>query len=309
MTTPEAGQRIAYHNGHFVSEREVKVPFRDRGFTRGDAVFDTSRTFNGQPFRLQEHIDRLFRSLSYVQIEPPLNAEELLDISNEVLARNRPLLGKNEDYWLFQRVTRGLDAVGDEGWATDGPTVIVDCFPLMLKERAHLFRDGIELLVSSLRRVPPMCISPNAKSHNYLNLVLAHLEAQAQNPNAWALLLDIDDHLAESDGSNIFVVKKGTLYTPREEFVLAGVSRQTVIELAAELGIPCSEADLTVDDAVEADEIFLTSTSLCLCPVQRFNGHSVGSGEIQGAITEQLTAAYSRLVGCDIRAQYLAHLP
>ncbi len=305
--TPRANHRVAYFNGRIVPEREVVVPFRDRGFKYGDAAFDMTRTFHGLPFRLKEHIDRFYRSLRYLQIDPGLSPAEMVSVSEEVLERNRHFLTPETDYWLGQRVSRGLAAVGDEGWDQTGPTVIVECIPLPLKARARLFRDGIDIVVPPTRRVPPDSLSPRAKTHNYLNLIIADLEAKAQDEEAWSVLLDTNGHLAEGIGSNIFLVRDGTVMTPQERFVLPGVSRQTVIELCGELGIPCREADLDLYDAATADEIFMTSTSLRICSVRSIAGRTL-SGSIPGPVTRHLTDAYARLVDCDFVAQYLQQL-
>jgi branched-chain amino acid aminotransferase len=151
-------------------------------------------------------------------------------------------------------------------------------------------------------------VSPRAKTHNYLNLVLGDLEAKAHDPGAWSLLLDDRGNLAEGTGSNIFLVKNGILKTPCGHNVLPGVSRATVIELAARLGIEFQETDLDPFDAATADEIFITSTSLCLCPVSSFNRRKVGNGAIPGPVTTRLTHAYVELIGFDFVAQYRAHL-
>src|SRR3954471_11523163 len=157
---PRANHRVAYFNGKIVPEREVVVPFRDRGFKYGDAAFDMTRTFHGRPFKLKEHVDRFYRSLRYLQIDPGLNPAEMVGISEEVLDRNRHFLTADTDYWLGQRVSRGVDAVGDEGWEQDGPTVIVECLPLPLEQRARLFRDGIDVIVPATGRTSPDALSP-----------------------------------------------------------------------------------------------------------------------------------------------------
>jgi len=300
--------RVAYFNGRIVPEREVLLPFRDRGFKYGDAAFDMTRTFNGVPFRLAEHVERFYRSLRYLRIDPGLMPAEMVAISEEILARNRHFLTPDSDFWLAQRVSRGVDAVGDEGWEYTGPTVIVECIPLPLRARARYYREGIDIVVPPTRRVSPDALSPRAKTHNYLNLITADLEAKAQDPLAWSVLLDRDGHLAEGIGSNIFLVQAGTVLTPRDRFVLPGISRQTVIDLCGELGIPCEEADLDLYDAANTDEIFMSSTSLCLCPVRSIGGRRPAA-PIPGPITRRLTDAYTRLVGCDFVAQYLKHLP
>jgi len=299
--------RVAYFNGKIVPEREVVVPFRDRGFKYGDAAFDMTRTFNGRPFKLQEHIDRFYRSLRYLRIDPGLAPAEIVRISEEVLERNRHFLTPDTDYWLGQRVSRGVDAVGDEGWEHIGPTVIVECIPLPLKARARLFRDGIDIVVPPTRRVSPEALSPRAKTHNYLNLITADLEAKAQDKEAWSVLLDAEGHLAEGIGSNIFVVRDGAVMTPYARWVLPGVSRATVIELCRTLGIACGEADLDLYDAGTADEIFMTSTSLCICPVRSIAGRHLPE-PLPGTVTQRLIEAYAQLVDCDFVAQYLRHL-
>jgi branched-chain amino acid aminotransferase len=303
-----SNQRVAYFNGKIVPERDVVIPFRDRSFTKGDGVFDMTRSFNGRIFKIKEHIDRLYRSLRYTRIDIGLKPAEMIEISEDVLNRNRHLLGKDEDYWIGQRISRGVDAVGDEGWERVGPNVIVDCVPLPFKQRATLYRDGMRVMVPPTRRVAPSMLSPRAKMHQYLNLTIADMEAKAADPEAWSILLDENGNLAEGTGSNIFLVTDGKIATPRERYVLPGVSRATVIDLARGLGIPLAEADIDLYDAANADEIFVTSTSLVVCPVSKFNGAPVGDGSVPGPITKRLTQAYSDFVGCDFVRQYTRHL-
>lgn len=307
MSDARANHRVAYFNGKIMPERDVVIPFRDRGFKQGDAAFDMTRTFHGRPFRLKEHIDRFYRSLRYLRIDPGLSPAEMLAASEEVLERNRHFLTQDTDYWLAQRVSRGVDAVGDEGWEHTGPNVIVECIPLPLKKRARLFRDGIDIIIPSTRRVSPDALSPRAKMHNYLNLVVADMEVKAQDKEAWSVLLDAQGHLAEGIGSNIFLVRDGEVMTPHERWVLPGVSRAAVMDLCRDLEIPCREADLDLYDASTADEIFLTSTSLCVCPVLSIGGRPL-PGPLPGPVTRRLTEAYARLVDCDFVAQYLKHL-
>jgi len=303
--TPE---RVAWFNGHLVPESEATISFRDRGFKFGDAVFDLARTFAGRPFKLREHIDRLYRSLAYVRIDPGLAPDEMLAVTEEVLEANVPLLPEDGDYWVGQRVSRGVDAVDGEPTSHAGPTVIVECTPIPFASRAACFRDGIEVITPATRRVPPDALSPRAKTHNYLNLVLGDLEVGAQHPGAWAVLLDVNGNLAEGLGSNVFLVRDGDLYTPREDYVLPGVSRQTVMDLAQGLGLCVFEQDLSLYDASAADEAFLTSTSLCMCPVRAINGAPCGDGRAPGEVTARLIEAYAELVGFDFVAQYLRHL-
>src|SRR6516165_8399095 len=301
-------ERVASFNGRIVRESEVLIPFRDQGFLRGDAVFDMTRSFAGKAFRVEEHVARLYRSLRYLDIDPGLSPGEMAAISEDVLARNRHLLGPGEDYWLAQRISRGVSRAPGDNWERYGPNVIVDCVPLPLRERARLFRDGIDVATPSVRRTPPDSLSPRAKMHQYLNLVLADREVKAQNRDAWGVLLDVNGNLSEGQGSNIFLVRDGRLLTPRERYVLPGVSRHAVIDLARKLDIPFEETDIDLYDAYTADECFLTSTSLCICGVRSLNGRTFSSDAVPGPFTRRLTDAYKELVGCDFVAQYLRRL-
>lgn len=297
-------ERVAYINGEIVPESQAKVSIRDRGFVYGDAVFDTTRTFGGRIFKLKEHLDRLYNSLKYMRIDPGLTKDQMADLTMQVLNANLPLLDPQDDYWVTQRVTRGVR--GEEG--QQRPTVVIECTPLPFKARARYYRDGLPVVTPSIRRTPPESVSPRAKVHNYINLVLAELEVKAQAPDAWAILLDTNGNLSEGIGSNFFVVKNGVVMTPREQYVLGGISRQTVIELAQELSIEVREADIDLFDAYTADEAFVTSTSFCICPVSTLNGAAIGDGKVPGPVTDRLQKAYSGLVGIDIVGQYLRHL-
>src|SRR5260370_14109304 len=192
-----ANERVAWFNGKIVRESEVLIPFRDQGFLRGDAVFDMTRSFNGKAFRLAEHIARLDGSLRYLEIDPGMPASELAAISEDVLARNRHLLGPGEDYWLAQRISRGVNRVPGDNWDHYGPNVMVECVPLPLHERAKHFLDGIEIVTPSLRRTPPASPSPRAKKHHDLNLVLSDRDVYPQNPDACGVFLAATRHLPD----------------------------------------------------------------------------------------------------------------
>ncbi len=307
-TTRQTSQRIVYLNGDYVPEPEATVHVSDRGFIYGDAVFDTARTFNGKIFRLQDHVDRLMRSLRYLRIDPGLTAKQIVDISGEVLDRNRHLLGADEDYWVFQRITRG-PAFAEPVDGESSATVIVLCIPLPLAVRAPLFRDGIEVVIPTTRRIAPDALSPNAKTNNYLNLIVAGQETEKIARGSWPILLDYRGFLCEGSGSNIFLVRDGMVMTPQEQYVLPGISRKVVIELCGKLDIPCRETDLTHFDMTTADEAFITSTSICMCPVKSFNGELTADTTIPGPITKKLMDAYCEEIGFDYIAQYMAHMP
>lgn len=298
-----AQERVAYINGEILPESEVNIPFRDRGFTAGDTVYDTARTFGKKIFKLQEHLDRLYNSLKYMRMDPGLSKEQMRDLTMQVLEANLSLLGETDDYWVSQQVTRGVPT--DEGLK---PTVLIDCAPLPFEERANYYRDGMPVIVPSVRRTPPEAMSPRAKVHNYINLQLAEMEVKAQNPSAWPVLLDMNGNLAEGPGSNFFIVKDGALITPREQYILSGISRKTAIELALELGVEVHEVDIDLYDAYTADEAFVTSTSFCICPVSSVNGNDIADGAVPGQVTNRLMNAYSGLVGMDFVQQYLERL-
>lgn len=301
-------ERLAWFNGELMPESQVRLSFRDRGWLFGDTAFDVARTFAGRPFKLAEHVERLFRSLAYLQIDPGCTRDEMVDISMRVIEANLPTLGPDEDFWVAQRISRGILAPEGESPEYEGPTTVVDCTPLPFYSRAPQFRDGIDVIVPAVRRTPPESLSPRAKMCNYLNVILGDLQAKAMNPEAWAVLLDANGNLTEGLGSNLFLVGDGVLRTPREDFVLPGVSRQVVLDLADGLGIEHQECDISLYDAYNADEAFLTSTSLCMCPVRRINGVTMKSGSVPGPLSARLSDAYKELVGLDFVAQYLRHL-
>ena len=297
-------ERVVYFNGEIIPESEAKVSIRDRGFIFGDAVFDTTRTFGGTIFKLKEHLDRFYNSLKYMRIDPGMTQDRMAELTREVVDANLPLLGENGDMWASQRISRGTPT-------TDGkfnPTVIIETLPIPFAAAARHFRDGMSVVTPATRRTPPECMSPRAKLHNYINLFLGEQEVKAQNPEAIPILLDINGNLCEGSGANILIVKKGVVITPKDQYILAGISRQTTMELAANRGIEVREENIDLFDAYTADEAFITSTSYCICPVSSVNGIGIGDGSVPGAVTHRLQTAYSQLVGIDIVKQYLSRL-
>jgi len=297
-----ASNRIAYLDGALVDEDQVRLSFRDAGAFRGEGVYDSARTFDGRVMWLRPHLERLWRSLAYLRIEPPIGIDELERVSLEVAAINYERVGA--DIWVTQRVTAG---VPPEFGGTGTPTVIVECFPIPFASRAATFRDGIRALTPTVRRTPPWAVSPHAKTVDLLNLRLAAMEVAAVDPAALALVCDENGNLAEGPGANVFAVSRGVLVTPRVDHVLPGVTRQVVIELAHEIGLEVVERDVPLFDAYTADELFVTSTSYCICPVASLNGARPRAGRIPGPVTERLQDAFSARVGIDVVDQYLRH--
>ena len=297
-------ERVAYVNGEIVPESQALISIHDRGFLQGYSVFDTTRTFKHKIFKLDEHLNRFYNSLKYARLDPGMDISQMAQITMQVLETNLPLIGDDDDYWVTQRVSRGIS--GPEG---DKPTIIVESVPLPFAARAKYYKDGMPVVIPSVRRTPPEVLSPRAKIQNYANLVQAEFEVKDKNPDGWPILLDMNGNLCEGPGSNFFIVKNGAVVTPREQFVLAGISRATTIELAQELGIETREEDIDLYDAYTADESFVTSTSFCICPVSSINGSPVGDlNTVPGPVTSRLLDAYSGLVGIDIQGHYLSRL-
>ncbi len=302
-----AEEKIVYFNGAMTPASQVGISIYDRGFLYGDAVFDATRTFGGQTFRLDRHIDRLYNSLRYLRIDVGMTKAEMTEATEAVVAHNYPLLPAGQDMWVMQRISRGVEAPDRAGGLQ--PTIIIESHAIPFAARAALYRDGARISTPSVPRIPPRFLSPRAKTHNYLNLILGELEAHGEDPDAWAILLDEFGNLTEGRGSNVFLVKDNVVMTPKSQYVLEGVTRNQTLELAEGLGIQTVERDLDLYDAYTADEAFLTSTSLCICPVSAVNGSETGDGVVPGPVTHRLMTAFSDLVGMDFAEQYLAHLP
>ena len=217
---------------------------------------------------------------------------------------NVPLLGKNEDYWIFLRITRGT--VNKEG--ENVPNVIIHCTNIPFKQRANFYDSGMPIIFPSVRRTPHDALSPRAKVNQYINFTMADLEAHNIDKNAKAVLLDKNGNITEGSGANIFLVKNNEIFTPKEQYVLAGIGRSDAIGLAKGLGMTLIEKDLDTYDAFTADEIFITSTSFCIVPVGTVNGRQVGEGDVPGKITKRLQDAFIDSIGFDYVNQYLQHL-
>jgi len=299
--------RMAYFNGSIVPESEVRVSFRDYGFQMGDGAFDSARSVAHKPFLFKEHVDRLYKSLGYLRLDPGLSPKEMLALTHEIFEKNRPLLAEHDDYWVSQWVSRGMRSMNRIA-AEGAPTVIIECSPLPFRGRAQSMRDGLDVMTpAGIRRTPPEAISPRYKSMSYGNLVAGDIEVQATRPGATCILLDTRGCLCEGLGSNIFIVRDGEVLTPHERYVLAGLSRQTLMGIAADKQIPLREADIDLYDAYVADEAFITSTSWCLVPVKSINGKPLAAGA-WGPVTRRLSEGYKeRLGGFDYVAQYTRH--
>ncbi|MEE8442924.1 MAG: aminotransferase class IV, partial [Dehalococcoidia bacterium] len=288
-----------YFNGEFVPASQAVIPVSHRGYRLADTVFDTERTFNGEVFRLREHLERLYRSLKVVRVDPGLDLDEMTEVTLETVRRNEPLRQKYGDFWVTQLVSRGAGRnVLEPGPAT--VTVVVD--PLPFWRHSHLYAQGAHLVTTATRRVAPEALDPKIKSTDRLNLVMAEMEAKQVDSDAYPLLLDDQGNLTEIVSGNLLRVSGGVVRTPGPRSILCGVSRQTNMELARSLDIPVVEDNLQAYDMYVADEAFVSTTSFCILPVGKFNGAPVGS-QVPGPITRRLTSAWSELVGLDIVEQ------
>lgn len=300
-------ERIVYLNGSFVPQSDAKVSVGDGGFLSGDGVYDVARTFAHKPFKVKEHLARLFRSLHYTRIDCGLSPAEVERLTLEVYEKNRPLLGKNDDYCLWQIVSRGTRFFEECNRPKGLATVSIFCTPVRFKEFARYYVDGVKLVIPSTRRIPPQCLESKAKICNKMNHYIANFEAQQVDPKALPLMLDIDGTIAESSSSNFFFVHKETLYTPTNRNVLGGITRASIMSLAADLGIKIREGDFTPHDVYSADEAFLTSNSPTIMPAQSLNGLKIGTG-VPGPVTRALIDGWSKMVNVDIVQQALSHL-
>jgi len=293
-------ERIAYLNGEFVPESEFKVHVFDRGFTRGDTVFDVARTFNGKPFRLREHMKRLYRSLTFVRTDPGMPLEEMERLSLELLERNEPLRQEGEDYMIEQFVTRGYTRPAAVKISDPIPaTVGIFVYPLPFHAYTNDYVNGAHVVFPNTRSYPTQALEPKLKHYSRMNFSMAELESADVDPDAHPVLLDLDGNITESPVANFFVVTNGVIRTPDDRDLLVGISRQVVLELAEQLGIPTSEEDLQPYDAYTADEAFLANSLYCVLPVGRVDNRGL-RGDVPGPITQKLLAAWSEMVGTDI---------
>ena len=291
----------AYFKGEWMPFSQVKIDPMDRGFTVGDVVFDVARTFNGKSFRMEDHIQRLYRSLKFVRIDPGLSAKEMLDISEEVVQRNDHLRAEVGDFTITQFVTRGP---GSSSRSAGPPAVCVKVAPIGFGRFADLFKDGAHGVITRRRSYPVESLDPKVKNYSRMNFNLADLEAADVDPEAWPILTDADGSLTEGTGYNVFLVTDGVIRTPGDRNILQGVSRGMVFDLARQLNIPLVEEDLQPYDLYTADEAFFSGTSPCILPVSKVDQREIGDGR-PGPIVQQLLSAWSETVGMDIVDQAL----
>jgi branched-chain amino acid aminotransferase len=290
---------MTYLNGRIVPESQAVVSVYDRGFMAGHGVFDRTRTCDGEPFHLDRHVARLYRSLRTVGLDPGLTEDEMLAATLDLLARNRPLLRPNDDYIVGHYITRGR--------LRGSPTTVILCEPIDWAAFAHQYADGAHVVSTSVRAIPSQVWDPKIKATSRLHFWLAEEQAHLVDADAYALLLTVEGNVAELNASNIWIVRDGKLITPPADTALSGITRGAVWEVAQQLGIPSEERHFQLYDVINADEAFLTSASRLVLPVTRVDGRAIGDGE-PGPIVGKLQRGWAELYEFDFVAQALAHV-
>jgi branched-chain amino acid aminotransferase len=301
----QPAEPLTFLNGRMLPASQAHLTVYDAGVVLGATVTELVRTFRKELFRLDDHLRRLAQSLHFVGFDIGMSMEELGRTVRERVANNARLLVREDELGLVICVTAGeypTYAGGAAGSVRTTPTVCAHTFPLPFELWAGKLLSGIHLVTPSIRHVPPQCYDPKMKCRSRMHYYLADQQARLVDRDAAALLLDLDGNVTETGAANFLMVENGTIISPSLRNTLPGVSRATVIELAAKLGIPFAVRDFQAFDAVNADEAFLASTPYCLMSVTKINGTQIGTGQ-PGAIYGRLAQAWSELVGLDIVRQ------
>jgi len=286
----------AYLNGRWVPSTELSIAVDDVGFLLGATVTERLRTFGGEVFRLEEHLARLRHSLEIVGLDAVGITAEIGEAVPEFIARNRSQLPADDDWSILAFATPGISGSGH-------PTVCVHGYPLQFQLWASRYKEGLPVVISDVRQIPPQCLPPELKCRSRMHFYLADRQAAAVRPGGRAILLDEDGFVAEATSANVLVYRAGEgLISPPKEHILFGVSLGVVQELAGGLDVPFSTRRLTVEELRSADEAMLTSTSVCLLPIVECDGQPIGNGQ-PGPIYGRLLVAWSELIGVDIAAQ------
>ncbi|MEQ9406466.1 MAG: aminotransferase class IV [Fuerstiella sp.] len=299
---------FVYLKNEFLPASQAHIAIYDASVVLGATVTDLCRTFNQVPFRLADHVARFYRSCRYARIEPPISADETMDVAQELIRRNSELLRPDQELAMVQFISPGefkLYAGAAGGTADMVPTYCLHTFPLPFQFWHHYFTEGAHVVTPSIRHVPPQCMDPKIKCRSRMHWWLADQETHLADPRAVSLCLDLDGNVTETAGSNFLIYTGGQVVSPSRRNVLPGISVATVRELCEELDIPFVERDFQVYDVINADEAFLASTPYCLAPVTRINGVSIGNGQ-PGPLLQRLLDLWSTRVGVNIVAQITA---
>lgn len=277
-----------YINGKFYSEKNSKISVFDHGLLYGDGVFEGIRAYHGRVFKLKEHIDRLFYSAKAILLNIPMSKQQLMDATVETCRKNNL-----NDGYVRLVVTRGAGTLGLNPNRCSNPQVIIIADTIQLYP-ASLYKKGMEIVTVATTRNHHNAVNPAIKSLNYLNNILAKIEANTAGYEE-AIMLNSEGYVAECTGDNLFIIKDNQMFTPSlSSGALHGITRQTSIDLVGELGVPTSEPNLTRYDLYNADECFLTGTGAEIVPVVKIDERKIGNGK-PGQITKKLVKAYQEL--------------
>jgi branched-chain amino acid aminotransferase len=277
-----------YINGTLYPKEEAKVSVFDHGLLYGDGVFEGIRCYNGNIFKLEEHIDRLYDSAEAISLQIQLGRDQLKDAIVSTLKANNL-----KDSYIRLVVTRGVGKLGLDPFNCETPqlVIITDTIQLYPKE---LYEKGLDAIIVQTIRNHSKALNPTIKSMNYLNNILAKIECLRAGA-AEGIMLNTDGYVAECTGDNIFIVKDNEIFTPPVSAgILIGITRNVVIELAKEANITVKEEQLTEDDLYNADECFLTGTAAEIIPVANIDGRKIATGK-PGKITLSLLKKYQKL--------------
>ena len=277
-----------YIDGKYYDERNARISVFDHGLLYGDGIFEGIRAYNGRVFKLKEHIDRLFCSAKAILLEIPVSHADLMSATLETCRRNQV-----RDGYIRLVVTRGAGTLGLNPRSCKKPSVIIIAGKIQLYPQ-ELYQQGMDIITVPTTRNLHSALNPAIKSLNYLNNILAKIEANNAGCEE-AIMLNSEGFVAECTGDNIFVVKEGHLLTPPlSAGALYGITRRTVMDLAVQSGLAVGEPDLTRYDLFNAEECFLTGTAAELMPVVKIDGRTIGSGK-PGPVTRNLVAEYHTL--------------
>ena len=280
---------LIYIDGEYYPKAQAKISVFDHGLLYGDGVFEGIRAYNGVVFKLKEHIDRLYQSAHAMMLQIPATKEQMIEAVLETLRKN-----KMKDAYIRLIVTRGVGDLGLDPRKCLKATVIVITGAIVLHGNEAKMK-GITTLVSWVRRHPVDATSHEIKSLNYLNSIMAKIEANAVGADE-AICLDKNGFVSEGVGENIFIVKNGKILTPPVcSGALPGITAQVVTKLATKLGHEVAESNITPYQLLNADEAFFSGTAAEIVPIREVNKRQIGNGS-PGPVTKQLMAEFQKLV-------------
>ena len=276
-------------NGKLYSKDDAKISVFDHGLLYGDGVFEGMRVYNNRVFKLEEHIDRLFESAQTILLKIPMTRDELVQATIETVRANA-----YEDAYIRLIVTRGVGTLGLDPNKCFHPQVIIIVDKIVLYSR-ETYENGMAIITVATPRNCNEAVSPRIKSLNYLNNIMAKIEAQ-QSGYEEAIMLSNDGYISECTGDNIFIIKNNILLTPAlHHGVLEGITRDTVMDIARQMKLEVKEATLSRHDLFNAHECFLTGTAAEVVPVVKIDGRQIGDGK-PGQITRKIAQAFSQHV-------------